>query len=207
MEKEQQERDELLSQLTLDDILFNYAEALNKIWNNLSKIQLIAYDDWDEFVNDFWRHLVVKTLCWKYGITTETLGLQLEISGTGISSGRTKVIANLKEHICDYWTYLNEKRSIAKTDFQRLELVDITTIGVNLTSWASMIYKDVSPQKDDPSFLFPLEKPEQMNFDYAKIKIIDNLNIKTDAYFKLSDLHFELEDIDMRTTSAFKNKG
>ena len=193
MEKEQQEKDELLSQLTLDDILLNYADALDKIWSNLRKIQLIAYDDWDEFVNDFWLHLVVKTLCWKHGLTAETLGLQLEISGRGISSGRTKVIANIKEDVCRYWTYLKEERTMAKNDVQRLELVDITTIGVNLTMYASMIYKEVSPQKDDPAFLFPLESPEQMNFDYAKIKITDNLNIKSEGYFKLVDLHFELE--------------
>lgn len=192
MEKEQQEKDESLSLLTLDDILLNYADALNKIWSNLCKIQLIAYDDWDEFVNGFWRHFVVKTLCWKHGLTMEALGLQLEISGTGISSGRTKIVANLKEDVCDYWTHLNEKRSIAKTNIQRLELLDITTIGVNLTSWASMIYKEVSPQKDDPSFLFPLEKPERMNFDYAKVEITEKLNTKTKGYFKLLDLHFEL---------------
>jgi hypothetical protein len=193
MEKELQEKDELLSQLTLDDILFNYADALNKIWCNLCKIQLIAYDDWDEFVNSFWFHFVVKTLCWKYGVTADVLGLQSEISGTSISSGSSKIIANLKENYCDCWTEPDEKMTIAKADIQRIELLDITTIGVNLTSWASIIYKDVSPQKDDPSFRFPLEKPEQMKFDFAKVEIIDKLHVKIIGYIKLRNLRFELE--------------
>ena len=99
-----QEKDELLSQLSLNDILLNFSNALNNVWQNLVKINLIAFDDWDDFVNDFWTHLVVKTLSWKFGLTKEELGLATEISGIGISSGKTKIIANPKYEIANCWT-------------------------------------------------------------------------------------------------------
>src|SRR5690348_10432785 len=131
-----QEKDELLSQLSLNDILLNFSNALNNVWQNLVKINLIAFDDWDDFVNDFWTHLVVKTLSWKFGLTKEELGLATEVSGIGISSGKTKIVAKLKNGIANCWTLEKEKIQLSQVEMQRVELIDITTVGVNLTMYA-----------------------------------------------------------------------
>lgn len=83
-----QEKHEILSQFSLCDNLLNYSDKLNNVWNNLIKIQLIDYNNLDDFLDDSWNHLVIKTLCWKYGFIKDELGLATKNSGVGISSGK-----------------------------------------------------------------------------------------------------------------------
>jgi len=189
-----QEKDELLSQLSLNDILLNFSNALNNVWQNLVKINLIAFDDWDEFVNDFWNHLVLKTLSWKLGLTKEELGLATEISGIGISNGKTKIVAKFKNEIATCWTLEKEEIQLSQTEIQRIELIDITTVGVNLTMYANMIFENFnSNQKNLSQLRFPLENVSQMNFDYAKVEITDTNQATAKFYIKLLDLDFKLD--------------
>ena len=189
-----QEKDELLSQLSLNDVLLNFSNALNNVWQNLVKINPIAFDDWDEFVNDFWTHLVVKTLSWKFGLTKEELGLATEVSGIGISSGKTKIVAKLKNEIANCWTLEKEKIQLSQVEMQRVELIDITTVGVNLTMYANMIFENVNSNQNELSQLrFPLGDLNQMNFDYAKVEITDVNQAKAKFYIRLSDLDFKLD--------------
>ena len=189
-----QEKDELLSQLSLNDVLLNFSNALNNVWQNLVKINLIAFDDWDEFVNDFWTHLVVKTLSWKFGLTKEELGLATEISGIGISSGKTKIIANPKYEIANCWTLEKKEIQFSQVEIKRVELIEITTVGVNLTMYANMIFQNVNSNQNELSQLrFPLGDLNQMNFDYAKVEITDVNQAKAKFYIRLSDLDFKLD--------------
>ncbi|WP_028886843.1 hypothetical protein [Teredinibacter turnerae] len=61
---------------TVTEIMLNYASALDAIWPYASKIGLVCYDPWEEFNDSLFRHLVVETLAYKYGISIPEVGME-----------------------------------------------------------------------------------------------------------------------------------
>lgn len=60
----------------ITDIMLNYAAALDAIWPFASKVDLICYDPWEEFNDSLFRHLVVETLAYNFGISASEVGIE-----------------------------------------------------------------------------------------------------------------------------------
>lgn len=61
---------------TVAEIMLNYATALDAIWPYASSVGLVCYDPWEEFNDSLFRHLVVETLAYKYGISIQEVGIE-----------------------------------------------------------------------------------------------------------------------------------
>lgn len=66
----------LFRERNVSEIMLNYASALDSIWPYTSNVGLICYDPWEEFNDSLFRHLVVKTLAYKYNLNFEEVGLE-----------------------------------------------------------------------------------------------------------------------------------
>lgn len=58
-----------LEEITDTEIMMNFQETLCKLYPHLTPICSYCYDPWDNIVENLYDEMVLKTFCWKYGVS------------------------------------------------------------------------------------------------------------------------------------------
>jgi len=174
--------DDELKNINDDQIIKNYIEALNLLWPNLIKINLISYDPWDDFSDSLFDHLVLKSFMYKYGLSNKELGLN------NYSLGITKssyITCYSKADIIRFDE--NQNRNYAKIlKNDSVKVVGFSFPGIDLSVPADFLF---SKYNDSDKLESLLKEPSDFNFSHAIIRIN---NIKELFYCPVESSEFEL---------------
>ncbi len=166
-----------LENLSDNYIMLNFQQALYKLYPHLIQICSFCYDSWDSIVETLYDEMVLKTLCWKYG-------LRFNI-----------------ENFHRYAFELNNHKGIHHIEcFFKVNKVNIISeFGIsNLTlstyfESKKIIFKEFCDGKHSLTGSITKDEAMGVEFNLVRALLIDvNDVISRDIYFDVNDIYFEL---------------